>query len=89
MADERFFLIRTTDLEVSAANWTELEHEVMSAHRWWPHADLKSTADQVWPENLAQMLIDAGAWKPLAARQTAQPEWPARPGTKQLVNWSG
>jgi 8-oxo-dGTP pyrophosphatase MutT (NUDIX family) len=65
-ADERFFLIRIRDLEVSAENWTALEHEVMSAHRWWSHTDLKSTTDQIWPEDLAEMLIGAGAWKPVA-----------------------
>jgi len=65
-ADERFFLIRIHDLEVSAENWTELERDVMSAHRWWSHAELKSTTDQIWPENLAEMLINAGVWKPLA-----------------------
>jgi 8-oxo-dGTP diphosphatase len=62
-SDERFFLIRVRDLEVSSANWTALEREVMSAHRWWSRADLVSTADQVWPENLAEMLIGAGAWE--------------------------
>jgi 8-oxo-dGTP pyrophosphatase MutT (NUDIX family) len=65
-ADERFFLIRIQDVEVSTENWTELEREVMSAHRWWSHADLKSATDQIWPEDLAEMLIAAGAWKPLA-----------------------
>jgi 8-oxo-dGTP pyrophosphatase MutT (NUDIX family) len=65
-ADERFFLILIQDLEVSAKNWTELEHDVMSAHRWWSHADLKSTTDRIWPEDLVQMLIDAGAWRPVA-----------------------
>jgi 8-oxo-dGTP pyrophosphatase MutT (NUDIX family) len=65
-ADERFFLIRIDDLEVSAENWTELEHDVMSAHRWWSHADLKSTTDQIWPENLAEMLIATGVWKRVA-----------------------
>jgi 8-oxo-dGTP pyrophosphatase MutT (NUDIX family) len=65
-ADERFFLIRIEDLEVSADNWTELEHDVISAHRWWSRADLESTADQIWPEDLAEMLINAGAWKPVA-----------------------
>ena len=65
-ADERFFLIRIHHLDVSPENWTELEHDVMSAHRWWSHADLKSTTDQTWPENLAEMLIDAGVWKPVA-----------------------
>jgi hypothetical protein len=63
-ADERFFLIWTRDLvEVSAKNWTELEHDVMSAHRWWSHADLKSTTEQIWPEDLPEMLIEVGAWK--------------------------
>jgi 8-oxo-dGTP pyrophosphatase MutT (NUDIX family) len=66
-ADERFFIVRVNSLEVSTENWTELEHEVMSAHRWWSQADLKSTTNQIWPECLAQMLIDAGAWKPDAS----------------------
>ncbi len=66
MADERFFLIRTGRLEVSAENWTALEREEISAHRWWSHPDLKSTRDQVWPEDLAAMLIEIGAWEPVA-----------------------
>jgi 8-oxo-dGTP pyrophosphatase MutT (NUDIX family) len=65
-ADERFFLIRIHDFEVSPENWTELEHEVMSAHRWWSHVELKSATDQIWPEDLAEMLIEAGAWKQVA-----------------------
>ena len=65
-ADERFFLIRIHHLEVSTEHRSEIEHEVMSAHRWWSHADLKSTTHQIWPENLTEMLIDAGVWKPVA-----------------------
>jgi hypothetical protein len=64
--DERFFLIRIHDLEVTAENWTELERDVISAHRWWSQTELKSTADQIWPEDLAEILINAGVWKPLA-----------------------
>ena len=66
VSDERFFLIRLPNLEVSSENWTALEREVMSAHRWWSRADLSSTADQVWPENLVEMLIAAGALEPAA-----------------------
>jgi 8-oxo-dGTP diphosphatase len=66
VSDERFFLIRLHALQVSADNWTALEREVMSDHRWWSRADLLSTHDQVWPENLVEMLIGAGAWKPVA-----------------------
>jgi 8-oxo-dGTP diphosphatase len=65
-ADERFFLIRIHDFKVLSKNWTELEHEVMSAHRWWSRAELKSTIDQIWPEDLAEMLIKSGAWKHVA-----------------------
>jgi 8-oxo-dGTP diphosphatase len=64
-SDERFFLIRLPALEVSVENWTVLEREVMSAPRWWSRADLVSTTDQVWPENLVQILIEAGAWEKL------------------------
>jgi hypothetical protein len=63
-SDERFFLIRVHDLvEVFAENWTELEHDVMSTHCWWSHAELKSTTDQIWPEDLPEMLVKTGAWK--------------------------
>jgi len=42
------------------------KHDVMSSYRWWSQADLKSTTNQIWPEGLAEMLIDAGAWKSVA-----------------------
>jgi hypothetical protein len=54
------------DFKVSSKNWTELEHEVMSAHRWCSRAELKSTIDQIWPEDLAEILIKSGAWKHVA-----------------------
>jgi len=58
-ADERYFLIRVSDFTVSPDRWTELEREVMAAHRWWSPAELKSTSEQVWPENLADLLAVA------------------------------
>jgi ADP-ribose pyrophosphatase YjhB (NUDIX family) len=61
-ADERYFVIRVGEHQVSNAGWTELEHVVMAAHRWWGQAELQSTTEQVWPEDLAGMLIDAGIW---------------------------
>ena len=63
-ADERFFLIRIDEAQVlSTKRWTDLEHEVMAAHHWWSADELRSTAEQVWPENLAEMLVRIGAWK--------------------------
>ena len=62
-ADERFFLIRIDQLTVSSERWTDLEREVMAEHRWWSAADLRSTAEQVWPEDLAAVLAHAGVWR--------------------------
>ena len=61
-ADERFFLIRADDDVVSDYNWTELEREVMCEHRWWSQTDLRTATEQVWPEDIEDMLIDAGEW---------------------------
>ncbi|MBK1866424.1 NUDIX hydrolase [Aestuariivirga sp. YIM B02566] len=62
-ADERFFLIRVEDLSVSNDQWTEVEHRVMTAHRWFSAAELATASDPIFPENLADMLRDAGAWE--------------------------
>lgn len=61
-ADERFFAIRPGPLQVSMQHWTELEREVMTDHRWWSQAELSATTEQIWPEDLADMLIKAGLW---------------------------
>jgi len=62
IADERFFLIRIEQLTVSADRWSDLEREVMAEHRWWSSSDLRSTAEQVWPEDLSVLLTTAGCW---------------------------
>jgi 8-oxo-dGTP pyrophosphatase MutT (NUDIX family) len=61
-ADERYFVVQARDHTVSTTHWTELERDVMAAHRWWSQADLRATTEQVWPEDLAAMLISAGVW---------------------------
>jgi 8-oxo-dGTP pyrophosphatase MutT (NUDIX family) len=63
-ADERFFAVRLDTLRVSTEGWTELEHEVVTENRWWSQAELGSATEQIWPEDLARMLIDAGIWDP-------------------------
>ena len=62
-ADERFFLVRIDALDISTQRWTELEREVMAVHRWWSAAELRSTVEQVWPEDLPDLLVRAGVWK--------------------------
>ena len=61
-ADERFFLIQVDQLDVSRERWTDLERQVTADHRWWSLADLRSTSDRVWPEDLEGILIGCGAW---------------------------
>jgi 8-oxo-dGTP pyrophosphatase MutT (NUDIX family) len=61
-ADERFFLVRVDALEISTERWTDLERGVMAAHRWWSAAELLSTAEQVWPDDLTDILVRVGVW---------------------------
>jgi 8-oxo-dGTP pyrophosphatase MutT (NUDIX family) len=62
-ADERFFLIRVEHLPVSNDHWTEMEQRVMTTHHWFSADELATTSDPVFPENLADILRDAGAWR--------------------------
>ena len=61
-ADERYFVVHAGLFSVDEANWSQQERQVIAAHRWWSHAELRSGAEQVWPENLAEMLVSAGVW---------------------------
>ncbi|MFG1267089.1 NUDIX domain-containing protein [Xanthobacter sp. DSM 14520] len=61
-ADERYFLIRVSTLEVSSALWTAEEQAVVTEHAWWSQADLNRASEQVWPEDMAGMLVEAGVW---------------------------
>jgi len=61
-ADERFFLVRVVAVDLSSARWTELERDVMGEHRWWSASDLRSTVEQVWPDDLPDLLARAGVW---------------------------
>jgi 8-oxo-dGTP pyrophosphatase MutT (NUDIX family) len=61
-ADERYFLVRVAGQTVSAAGWSNLEREVMVAHRWWSQGEVARADDEIWPENLTEMLVAAGVW---------------------------
>jgi hypothetical protein len=63
-ADESFFLVRAGASAVSADRWTAVERKVMVEHRWWTRTDLEACTEQVWPEDLAEILIGAEAWRP-------------------------
>jgi 8-oxo-dGTP pyrophosphatase MutT (NUDIX family) len=59
-ADERFFLVRVTvPLQIPNERWTDLEREFVVGSGWWSRADLISTDEIVFPEDLAEILIEA------------------------------
>ncbi len=61
-ADERFFLIRIGRAEVSALHRTSLERDAIAGHGWYGPDELSGLDAQVWPEDLASMLVEAGVW---------------------------
>ena len=58
-ADERFFLLRTDQADLSRQGWTTLEQEVMGEHRWWTLDEIRGADEQIWPENLANLVTSA------------------------------
>ena len=57
VADERWFRVDVAALEVDSAGHTPLERRVMTSWRWFTPADLAAHPEQVWPEDLAALLI--------------------------------
>ncbi|MFM7348168.1 MAG: NUDIX hydrolase [Erythrobacter sp.] len=55
-ADERFFLVRVADAQVSTAGHTALEQRLMTQHRWFTLEELESWPEAVFPANLAAMI---------------------------------
>lgn len=59
-AEERFFLIRTSQRSpLSRDGLTAEEAEVLADHKWWSRDELSQTLATVWPDNLQTMLDDA------------------------------
>ncbi|MDZ5603637.1 NUDIX domain-containing protein [Pseudomonas sp. RP23018S] len=55
-AIEQFFVVRVAQTTISNVNWSELEVEVLAAHRWWTREDVLTTEDTVWPNDLPALL---------------------------------
>jgi 8-oxo-dGTP pyrophosphatase MutT (NUDIX family) len=66
LAVEHYFVVHTLSTELSRAEWTLEETQVMADHHWWSAEQLRSTEETVWPEALVAMLEQAGVFKPLA-----------------------
>lgn len=66
LAIEHYFVVHTVSTELSRAEWTLEETQVMADHHWWSAEQLRATPDTVWPEALVAMLEQVGVFKPLA-----------------------
>lgn len=58
-ADERYFLINVGDASISTAHHTELERELMTQHRWFTLSELANWHEDVFPQNLDEMIAGA------------------------------
>ncbi|MBB3307877.1 MULTISPECIES: NUDIX domain-containing protein [unclassified Enterobacter] len=52
LANERFYLIKVADEEISTSGWTENEKTVIDDYHWWNLVELRNTEDVVYPSNI-------------------------------------
>lgn len=55
-AEERFFLVRTGGESISLSGQSPLERRVIHRYHWWTAAELRASAEQIYPENAAELL---------------------------------
>lgn len=53
---EQFFLARIQTHDVDTAGFSDFERRFVLDHRWWTLDDLRSTAETVYPEGLADLI---------------------------------
>ena len=54
--DNEFYAVRVPLHEVDISRFTELEATFVVEHRWWSPEELRTTADTVYPECLADLI---------------------------------
>lgn len=63
-AVEHCFVVRSPRFEVSRVGWTAIENSVLHDSRWWSAAELSTTTDVVYPEDLAGWLSELNRTTP-------------------------
>ncbi|GAA4701850.1 NUDIX hydrolase [Phytohabitans rumicis] len=53
---QEFFLVRVPAWEVDTGGFDEMERDSIDGHRWWEVADLESTTEKIYPDDLAGLL---------------------------------
>ena len=54
--DQDFYLVRVPEWQVDTTGFDVEEQRTIDDHRWWTAAELETTAETVYPENLAELL---------------------------------
>jgi len=54
--DQDFYLVRVPEWQVDTTGFDIEEQRTIDDHRWWTAAELETTAETVYPENLAELL---------------------------------
>ena len=53
---ERFFLVKSPTATLGTTNWTDLEKEVMRAHRWWTVPELIAATETIFPPRFGYLV---------------------------------
>ena len=54
--EQDFYLVRVPEWQVDTTGFDIEEQRTIDDHRWWTAAELETTAETVYPENLAELL---------------------------------
>lgn len=61
-SDDHYFLIRVDALTICDRNWSDLERQSITEHRWWSRDELADCPDRIWPGDLGDLLAELGVW---------------------------
>jgi 8-oxo-dGTP diphosphatase len=53
---ERFFHLRSPTAQLGATNWTDLEKQIMRAHRWWTVPELIAAKETIFPPRFGYLV---------------------------------
>ncbi|WP_413739317.1 NUDIX hydrolase [Sodalis sp. RH14] len=59
-AQEKFYLVRVTDHDISIVNWSSNEKSAISGRYWWHAEELSAMNEAVYPQNIAEMVKSIG-----------------------------
>ncbi|MEB5477877.1 NUDIX hydrolase [Acinetobacter pollinis] len=56
-AEEQFFIVFVQQSEIDTSHWTLNEIKTICAYKWWNLKNLRQTKEQIFPEDLVDILL--------------------------------